>query len=138
MSSDATLVDASAVLALLGQEDGADRLSDVVPGAFISAVNLAEVIHKLVDRGMPLSAVRATVSALHLTIVPFSAAEAYHSGDFIHPGVSLGDRACLGTAQMFGYRVITGDSQWVPIRRGVDVVVFRERRSGQRRRPSRG
>ena len=47
------------------------------------------------------------------------------SADFVHPGVSLGDRACLGTAQAGGYRVITAESKWLQIRRDVDVWLFR-------------
>ena len=48
------------------------------------------------------------------------------SVDFIHPGISLGDRACLATGQTGGYRVVTGESKWLSIRRGVEVWLFRE------------
>ncbi len=50
--SDAVL-DASAVLALLLAEPGADQVAATLPGALLSAVNLAEIITKLCERGMP-------------------------------------------------------------------------------------
>ena len=126
MSSD--LLDASAVLALLGNERGSDPLRQLVPGGAISAVNLAEVIEKLTRQGMPRPQVKATIDALHLEVIPFGTAEAFHTADFVQPGISLGDRACLGTAQMLGRRVVTGESKWMPVRRNVDVFLFRERR----------
>ena len=127
MSSTPTLLDASAVLALLGNEKGSDRVRELGRGSFISAVNLAEVIQKLTDRGVPIAAARAAVAGLQFQVVPFSAEEAYHTADFVRKGISLGDRACLATAQMHGYRVVTADSAWVPIRRSVEVVLFRRR-----------
>jgi hypothetical protein len=46
------VLDASALLCLLFGETGSDRVERVLPDAFISAANLAEVISKLVDRGL--------------------------------------------------------------------------------------
>ena len=47
-----TVLDASAVLALLQDEPGSDLVEDAIDGgAVISAVNLAEVVTKMVDAG---------------------------------------------------------------------------------------
>lgn len=127
MSNGADLLDASAVLAILQNERGSDRLRNCVPGGAISAVNIAEVFSKLIARGMPKQAVMEAIGALNLEVLPFTSKEAFHSADFVHPGISLGDRACLGTAQLLGYRAITAESRWIDIRREVEVLVFRER-----------
>ncbi len=127
MNSTADLLDASAVLAFLGNERGADRLRKIIPHGLISAVNFAEVLKKLMGRGMPKDVAFEALEAINLMVLPFGLMEAFHSTDFIHPGISLADRACLGTAQTAGYRVITGESRWTEIRRDVEVCVFRER-----------
>ena len=51
-SANRTTFDASALLALLLDEPGADRLRERQPDAVISAVNIAEVLAKLVSRGV--------------------------------------------------------------------------------------
>lgn len=121
------LLDASAVLAVLEQEPGSEVLAEIVPGGEISAVNLAEAVAKLVSRGMPKAAAMGAMAALDLRVVPFGEAEAFESADFVHPGMSLGDRACLGSCQASGRRAITGEERWLEIRRGVDVFLFRKR-----------
>ena len=52
MSRAGHILDASALLCLLFGEPGADRVERALPDAFISAANLAEVLSKLVDRGL--------------------------------------------------------------------------------------
>jgi hypothetical protein len=47
------VLDASAVLALLHREAGAERVKAALPAAMFGSVNLAEVVTKLVERRMP-------------------------------------------------------------------------------------
>jgi PIN domain nuclease of toxin-antitoxin system len=68
------VVDASAVLALLNQEKGADLVADAVAqGAAICTVNLSEVAGKLSEAGMPELAVRTAIDDLNLEAVDFGA-----------------------------------------------------------------
>ncbi|KAK0340944.1 hypothetical protein LTR94_028446, partial [Friedmanniomyces endolithicus] len=81
--SSKVVLDASALLCLLNDEPGADRVVDVLTRSIIGTANLAEVVSKLRDRGLPLD-------------------EALIIGD-LRPstkalGLSLGDRACLALA----------------------------------------
>ncbi len=46
-------LDASALLALLNREPGYEEIAGTIPHAAISAVNLSEVVAKLVVNGMP-------------------------------------------------------------------------------------
>lgn len=101
-SNDAVVFDASAVLALLQAEKGADKLRKLQSRALINAVNLAEVLAKLVNHGMPLSEARAAVDALHLVATPFDAALAADSALYVRKGISLGDRCFLAAAQRHG------------------------------------
>ena len=50
-----TVLDASAVLALIQDEPGAREVEAVLSGARMGAANLAEVVGKLVDAGLEAS-----------------------------------------------------------------------------------
>ena len=82
----------------------------------MSAVNLAEVVSKLSERGMPLEAVRSAVGGLGLQLEVFDEASAYAAGDLRRltqaQGLSLGDRACLALGIRVRSRVLTTDRAW--------------------------
>ena len=94
--------DASAVLALMQGEPGADQLGDLQSDAVVNAVNAAEVVAKLVTRGMPATEAQAAFDALHLEMTSFEPSMAAISARFVHKGVSLGDRCFLAAAQEQG------------------------------------
>lgn len=99
---DRTAFDASAVLALMQGEPGTDKLKRLQPHAIVNAVNAAEVLAKLVSRGMPRAEAQAAYDALHLGTEPFDAVLAVISARYVHKGVSLGDRCFLAAAQRSG------------------------------------
>ncbi len=94
--------DASAVLALMQGEPGAEKLRDLQPEAVVNAVNAAEVLAKLVNRGMPAEEAQAAYNALHLETTPFEAALVLVSARYVHKGISLGDRCFLAAAHRHG------------------------------------
>lgn len=55
------VLDASALLALLQDEPGANRVAGILPESAISSVNLSEVVAKLIDKEMPATVVRETL-----------------------------------------------------------------------------
>ena len=94
--------DATAVLALLQDEPDAEVLRKLLPEAIVSAVNVAEVLAKLVSRGMQVHEAQAVYGALHLDSVAFEPEMAAVSAHFVHKNVSLGDRCFLAAAQRYG------------------------------------
>jgi ribonuclease VapC len=94
--------DASAVMALLQDEPGAEKLGKLQSEAVVNAVNVAEVIAKLVARGMPVPEAQAVYDALHLGMTSFEPSLAAASAHYVHKGVSLGDRCFLAAAQLHG------------------------------------
>ena len=93
------VLDASALLAMLNGERGADRVAAMLPGAVIGAVNLSEVVAKLAERGMLAHSIRAALEALDLDVHPFDPEMAFAAGELRRTtrrrGLSFGDRACL-------------------------------------------
>lgn len=123
------VIDASALLALLNDEPGADVVAEALPGGVISAVNLSEVIAKLCDAGMPEKAIHQALQPLGIEIVPFDEDQAYQAGllrtstqDF---GISLGDRACLSLAKKLGIDALTADRAWTELSIGTTIKVIR-------------
>jgi len=94
--------DASAVLALMQNETGADRLDRVRKDALVSAVSVAEVLAKLISKGMPRDLAATALDALHLEAVPFDPPAAVLSAAYVTKDVSLGDRCFLACAHKNG------------------------------------
>lgn len=124
------VLDASALLALLNQERGAEKLTpELLSGAAASTVNLAEVHSKLVARGLASDdAWEATMTPVR-EAVPFTTEHARLAGDLIaktrRVGLSLGDRACLALGLSFKAPVYTADKSWEKLKVGVRIHVIR-------------
>jgi PIN domain nuclease of toxin-antitoxin system len=123
------VLDASAVLADLFDEPGAERVRAVAIGALLSAVNFAEVVTKLIDKGFPADEARGTAFRLALTVVPLDEDDAAESGMLRQTtrqfGFSLGDRACLALARRLQLPVLTADRDWARLDLGVEVQLIR-------------
>ena len=124
--SDAVL-DSSAVLAVILEEPGAERVETLLPGAKVSAVNLGEVVAKLRDLGMPEETIETVLSGLQLEVHAHDRDAALAAG-FLRPatrsaGLSLGDRACLALAAALGLPAVTADRAWEGVAEAVGVQV---------------
>lgn len=131
--SSGTLLDASALLALVFREPGHEQVAEALPAA-ISVINLTEVVAKLRDRGVPPDEAATLHLEAGLDVVPFSVETALRAGllrDLTRPhGLSLGDRCCLATAQIEGFAILTADAAWEPLAPalGLSITNIRPRR----------
>lgn len=123
------VLDASAILALFNAEAGADKVSECVPGAIISAVNLSEVIAKLNSFGIPEGEIYEDLEPFQLDVRPFDKEQAYQTGMLRaatkSASISLGDRACLALARNLGVAALTSDKSWKDIKVGVIIQLIR-------------
>jgi ribonuclease VapC len=124
------VLDASAVLAVLNNEPGADTLTpELLSDATCSTVNLAEVQTKLVSiGGAPDEAWEDTLSTVR-EATPFTEEHARFAGSLIAQtralGLSLGDRACLALGLALKAPVYTADKSWKKLKLGVRIHVIR-------------
>jgi PIN domain nuclease of toxin-antitoxin system len=121
------VLDASAVLALMHAEPGDAEVAATLPGALISAVNLAEVASKLTERGMPVDEAHSDILALGLRVVAFDTELARMVAE-LRPltrsaGLSLGDRCCLALARREGAVALTAERDWGRIAGAAGVTV---------------
>lgn len=123
------VLDASALLAWLVQERGADVVAEYLPRAVISAVNLSEVLYRGQRLGRNVTTLPARLGHLGLRVEPFTAddallATAIYARDRHHL-LSLADRCCLATAIRLRLPAVTGDRAWSTLDLGVEVLAFR-------------
>ena len=129
-----SVLDASALLAYLNDEPGADVVEKALAaGSAIGTVNWAEVLSKAMETGIAPETLttelekrgilRNTLDVLPLTI------EDSMEIARLRPltkscGLSLGDRACLALGKRLRIPILTADRIWAEVP-GVHVTVIR-------------
>ena len=123
------VLDASALLALLRKEPGADTVSSVLRRSVVSSVNWSEVFQKALVWDIEVRNIREGLEALGLHILPFTAQMAEGAArlwaNTKQAGLSLGDRACLGLALNLRLPVLTSDRAWAVLDLAIEVQVIR-------------
>ncbi len=110
-----TVFDASALLAFLAGEDGADPVeAELENGGRCGTANWSEVAQKVLAAGGDWDLSRALLLSYAITLEPVEAEDAewaarrWRKGE----GLSLGDRLCLALAHRTGDELLTADSTW--------------------------
>ncbi|MEX0272500.1 type II toxin-antitoxin system VapC family toxin [Leptolyngbyaceae cyanobacterium UHCC 1019] len=130
-----TVLDASALLAYLQGEVGADIVATaLIQGAAISAINWAETLSKLAERGQDPDEVAEYLlnqGLLNqvLSIHPVDQTLAQVIAKLRLPtqslGLSLGDRACLALALQLQLPALTSDRIWSNLNINVVITLIR-------------
>ena len=123
------VLDASAVLALLNQETGKERVEAVLTDACIGAVNYCEVLGKLIDAGMPEQDAQESIELLNVEVVGFDT-DLARLAAVLRPttkklGLSLGDRSCLALALSRDNTAVTAERVWAKLKLGVKIELIR-------------
>lgn len=109
------VLDASAILAFVQGEDGADVVEEALEmGAACGAANWSEVAQTVLAAERDWDLVRALLAGYEVRVEPVIgedaewAARRWRNGE----GLSLADRLCLALAQRFDVDVLTADALW--------------------------
>ena len=126
-----SVLDASAALALILEEQGADLVVEALrSGTAMSAVNVAEVAARLHQDGWTESEVELVFGTLGIEVLPFTREAALLSARLRtvtrRQGLGLGDRAALATGYLEQCPILTSDRVWqrldIP---GIDIRCIR-------------
>lgn len=129
------VLDASALLAYLRDEPGAAIVeAAIAQGIFISSVNWAEVLTKVVDLGAEPNALIMNLQSQGLLgsgikIESLSEKDAVIIANLRSVtrslGLSLGDRACLALAHKLKLPVLTADAVWQNVNLQLEIQIIR-------------
>lgn len=110
------VLDASAVLAVLNEERGYEKIEPYFADGVVSSVNYTEILTKLIDRGHSLATAVEVFDLLQLDIVGHDIEQARRAAELRsttkHLGLSLGDRCCLALAALRKASAVTADRSW--------------------------
>jgi PIN domain nuclease of toxin-antitoxin system len=123
------VLDASALLAVLNSEPGAETVLAALSDAAISAVNYSEVLKKTIERCAGTEPVLALVNGWPIDIIPFDEAQA-HASAALYPetkqdGLSFADRACLALGIQRNCKVLTSERRMGLVALPIKVKVIR-------------
>ncbi|NMH98732.1 type II toxin-antitoxin system VapC family toxin [Pseudonocardia sp. K10HN5] len=110
------MLDASAVLAWLRAEPGAEAVHPLLGTAVISAANWSETWQKLAQHGVDADRATTRLRTLGLRVEPVTAADAVTAAQLWArtraAGLSLGDRCCLALGARLQWPAVTADTAW--------------------------
>ncbi|MFZ4516357.1 MAG: PIN domain-containing protein [Acidimicrobiia bacterium] len=124
-------LDASAVLAILRNESGAESVIRALHkhAAVMSTANLSEVLQKVAFFEQDPEIAERLLDAIGVIYVELTESLARLTAALyeVAPALSLADRTCFAIARIFGARAITFDHVWARYAdaAGVDVELIR-------------
>ena len=123
------VLDASALLAFLHEEPGGERVSPVLEGAHVSAVNWSEVLQKSLRRDVDIDGMQQEFIEVGVIFEPFTPEQAETAARLFtwtrNHGLSLADRACLALAVDKGLPAMTADRAWGELGLDIEVRIIR-------------
>ncbi len=123
------VLDASALLALLHREPGADAVAALLPASAMTTVNWSEVVQKARAHGVQVEGMAEDLRGAGLALLPFDVADAEATADLwsvvAARRLSLADRACMAAAQRLGVPAVTADRSWTEVGGPVEVQLIR-------------
>lgn len=123
------VLDASALLAFLRDEAGANRVRLALDGAIVSTVNWSEVVQKSLQQQVDVTGMREEFSDVGVVFRPFTPAQAEIAAHLWEAtrrqGLSIADRACLALALEQKVRALTADRAWADLKLDVEIELVR-------------
>ncbi len=125
----AAVLDSSAILAVILNEPGNQKVAPFLQGGLLSTVNLAEVQTRLAQLGVAADHAWNRILSFHCEVCFFSDEQARIAAELITAtkpfGLSLGDRACLALAMDRKARIYTTDRIWKNLDLPIEIEVIR-------------
>lgn len=121
------ILDASALLSVIFEERGAERVTEMIEASVIGTANFCEVMTKIVDQGLDAGIALGLIDRLNIRVVDFdrsqAEAAAYLRIATRSAGLSLGDRACLALAASLDGVALTCDQAWARLPADIGIKV---------------
>jgi ribonuclease VapC len=123
------VLDASALVAVVKHEPGADRVATALPAAVVAAPNWAEMLEVLGKSGRDADVVGRRFKTVGVEVEPVTEDDAEAVARLARPtanrDLSLGDRFCLAVAERLGRPAYTSDQAWAKAATEAKIVMIR-------------
>ena len=123
----AAVLDASALLALVLDEPGGEKVRTVLTDCAMTTVNLGEVVGHFARIGSPEAEIRLMLEPLPFLRVALDEELAFAAGLILPAtrpaGLSFGDRACLALANRLNVPALTADRAWRGVARAIGLEI---------------
>lgn len=123
------VLDASAMLALLLREKGADFVVERLEAAEASIVNVCEVMVRAAEAGADVERTRVLIERWGVRVRAFREAHAVKNAELRpltkHLGLGFGDRAALAQGFFSHHPVLTSDTKWSQLDLGIGIIQIR-------------
>jgi PIN domain nuclease of toxin-antitoxin system len=130
MNNNNIILDTSALLALIQEEEAAEVIKPLLKFSVMSSVNIAESLTLLQRIGISPEEALTLISDCLVTIVPFDLEQARIVAELQsnvnHKGLSLADRACIALGIKLQIPIYTADSVWAQLQlNNVNIKLIR-------------
>jgi PIN domain nuclease of toxin-antitoxin system len=123
------VLDSSALLAVILNERGANRVTATFPEAVISAATLTEILSKAQQRGLATEGSYRRIVNFGIDIEPVTALHARIAAEISRAprelDLSLGDRLCIALAISLNCELLTSDDGMARFGAGIPITRFR-------------
>ena len=127
LKSNRILLDTSALIALIKKESGYQKIEEVLPYSAISSVNLCELASILARNNILENEIDEIIEDIVPEVIPFCENIAIKAGKLskysAKYGLSLGDKACLSTAEYYSMNVYTTDKIWPELKTYITIAI---------------
>lgn len=121
MTNNVSIIDSSALLAVIYNEDGIEEAQKkYFDHSYMSVINAAECLMILNKNGMPIDVAQNLLESIISKFIPTE----YHDTPLIAQvkneniplELSLGDSTCIALGSKLGVNIITADKTWSEVR----------------------
>ena len=123
------VLDSSALLAVILEEPGADRVVETFSEATISAATLTEILSKARQRGLSTDGSYRQIVKFGIAVAPVTTLHARIAAEISRAprelDLSLGDRLCIALAMSLDCGLVTSDRGIAGFDTGIPITMFR-------------
>ncbi len=129
MTTQISLIDSSALLAVIYNERGMEKAQEYFENSYMSVVNAAECFIVLNKNGMPFDIAQNLLESIISKFIPLEyndakiIAQIKNSNKDI--GLSLGDSTCIAIGNKLDLQIITADKAWLQVQSKSKIICIR-------------
>ncbi|NRA73937.1 MAG: PIN domain-containing protein [Rickettsiales bacterium] len=129
MINKASVIDSSALLALINNETGTEQIKEYFETSYMSVINATECLIVLNRNGMPINVAQSLLESIISKFLPSE----YHDMELIAKikndhkslGLSLGDSVCIALGNKLDLQIVTADRTWQKVQSKSKIICIR-------------